>query len=80
MFYEERCQGLGYEFLDAVHAAIEAILILPDASRPYPDWDREPQLRTKAVEGFPYRVIYLIDEQDVVIFAYRTIANSPATG
>lgn len=69
-FYEREHAGLGLDFLDAVDAAIDAIIRFPDAWRPYVGWDREPVVRVRQVQGFPVGVVYFIDSGILVILAY----------
>ena len=70
-WYADKRPLLAVEFLDAVEAGIAHILDWPDSGRPYPGReDRTPILRTKRVKGFPYRIVYLVDGDDLVIFAY----------
>lgn len=69
-FYEREHAGLGLDFLDAVDAAIEAIVGFPDAWRPYPGWNRRPDVRVKQVQGFPVGIVYFVDSDRLVILAY----------
>ena len=69
-FYEREHAGLGFDFLDAVDAAIDSIDRFPDAWRPYPGWDRAPILRVKQVLGFPVGIVYFVDGLRLVIVAY----------
>jgi toxin ParE1/3/4 len=77
-FYEREHVGLGLDFLDAVDAAIEAIIGFPDAWRPYAGWDREPVVRVKQVQGFPIGVVYFVDGGVLVILAYAHHRRDPA--
>jgi len=76
-YYNEQRDGLGFEFLSAVEAAINDIAAWPDSWPPFPEWDRIPVMRTRRVQGFPYRVIYLVDGEVVVIFAYAHDRRRP---
>jgi len=70
-WYAQRRRLIAVEFLDAIEAAIAHIIEWPDSGRPYPGReDRIPVLRTKRVKGFPYSVVYLVDGDQLVIFAY----------
>jgi plasmid stabilization system protein ParE len=70
-WYAQRRRLLGVELLDAVELSIAHILDWPDSGRPYPGRENlTPVLRTKRVTGFPYRIVYLVDNNTLVIFAY----------
>lgn len=70
-FYASKRSRLAVEFVDAVEAGIAHILDWPDSGRPYPGREGRAQvLRTKRVRGFPYSIVYLVDGDDLVIFAY----------
>jgi len=70
-WYAEKRPRLGVEFFDAVAVDVDHILAWPDSGRPYPGReDRTPALRTKRVRGFPYRIVYLVDGDELVILAY----------
>lgn len=70
-WYADRRPLIAVEFMNAVQAAVAQVLDWPDSGQPYPGReDRVPVLRTKRVKGFPYRIVYLVDGADLVIFAY----------
>lgn len=70
-WYADKRRLLAVEFLDAVEAGIAHILDWPHSGHPYPGREeRTPLLWTKRVKGFPYSIIYLVDGDDLVIFAY----------
>jgi toxin ParE1/3/4 len=71
--YAEVRQDLGSRFRVAVLSAIEAAALFPEHGRP-----SEGDTRSRAVNGFPYRVVY-IDETDrclvVAVAHHRRAAN-----
>lgn len=70
-WYAEKRRLLAVEFLDAVTAGVDHILAWPDSGRPYPGRDdRALVLRTKRVKGFPCSIVYFVDGDDLLIFAY----------
>ena len=70
-WYADKRPILAVEFLDAVEAGIARVRDWPDSGRPYPGReDRTPVLRTTRVKGFPYSIVYLVDGDDLVLFAY----------
>ncbi len=68
-WYDARETGLGARFAEAVRAAIDAAVEDPAAWPRWPGWEREPVLRSKAVTGFPYRVVYFVDRDVLTIVA-----------
>jgi toxin ParE1/3/4 len=54
-FYEEKREGLGEEFSDAVQQAIDQIARIPHAFSPYGD----AGLRRYNLRRFPYSIYYL---------------------
>lgn len=70
-WYAERRTAIAVEFMDAVEAAIAQVLDWPESGRPYPGREgRRPVVRSKRVRGFPYSIVYLVDDTDLVILAY----------
>lgn len=62
-WYDEREPGVGSRFTDAVRAAIESAVEDPAAWAVLPGWEREPVVRSKTVTGFPYRVVYFVEDE-----------------
>ncbi len=63
-WYEDKRKGLGYDFLLQVDAGINLI-------------DRNPEIhpieykgiRKHLIKRFPYKIIYLIEEEEIIILA-----------
>ncbi len=68
-WYDNREPGVGGRFADRVRAAVEAAVDDPEAFAPWPDWDAEPTVRAKSVNGFPYRVVYFVIDDRLTILA-----------
>lgn len=73
----EQRDGLGLQFLAAVDAAIKDIIEWPESWPPHPDWEGEPIIRSRRVKGFPFHVIYLVDGETAVVFAYAHERRKP---
>ena len=65
-WYERQRTGLGGDLFDAIVATIDLIRTHPEIGVARPE--RLPS-RQMAVNGFPYRVVYRIREQDVYVVA-----------
>jgi plasmid stabilization system protein ParE len=64
LWYEDKRQGLGYDFLLQVDAAIQFIKRNPQA---YPTVYKET--RKVLIKRFPYKIIYLVKENHLVVLA-----------
>jgi toxin ParE1/3/4 len=70
--YDNRAEGVGSHSETAVLNAIGTVLMWPDSGRIWPGWTGYPAARTTGVTGFPYRVVYYVenDELTVVVIAH----------
>jgi len=62
--YEERSEGLGWNFLEAVERTTQRIVVLPEAG-PVERGD----VRKRLVAGFPFTVLYSIEPDQVFVVA-----------
>jgi toxin ParE1/3/4 len=63
-FYERRRLGLGFRFIRAVEDISNQVGQLPDAGSPLGRKDRK-----RVVPGFPYNVVYRIEQERVLVLA-----------
>jgi plasmid stabilization system protein ParE len=59
-------------FVNAVEAAIAAIILKPDRFREF-----EPGVRTCRVSKFPYSILYTLRENDIMILAVKHDRRDP---
>jgi plasmid stabilization system protein ParE len=71
-FYEERGAGLGHRFLDAVDASL--IILRRNPSLGYSD---ECGRRRWLIHGFPYLIIYRMDDSFLHILAIAHMSRKP---
>lgn len=71
-WYEGQRPGLGEQFLEAVEAAVEAVLAFPEAS---PIVHRDA--RRVLLERFPYGLYYRTAGQQVIVVACMHGARDP---
>lgn len=64
-WYERQRPGLGADFLGVVRKAMAG---LPDNPFRYPVRDRRFQVRWSYARPFPYRIVYRVIEETVVIY------------
>lgn len=76
-WYDDREDGLGGRFAEAVRAAVEAAVDAPDAWAPWTGWDRVPVVRSKGVSGFPYTIVYFVDGDMLTILAVAHAKRLP---
>ncbi len=77
-WYEEQQPGLGHELFRAVAQTIAAIDRWPDAAPEDQSSAGQPvQLRSRHLLRFPYRIIYLVHEDELVIVAYAHDRREP---
>ena len=76
-WYEEAQPGLGDDFLDAASEAVELILEWPRVGSVIPGWNREPVVRSKAIERFPYRVLYYLTDTELMVVAFAHTRRKP---
>jgi len=74
-FYEGRVAGLGADFLEEVEAAIDRILLFPEA------WGRlSRDYRRCSLRRFPYLIIYIIEPaKDILIVSVFHQSREPGT-
>lgn len=65
-WYEEKCVGLGLEFVALVDRAFTKIQRNPLS---YPVWDPERDYRRSNLARFPYSVFYRVENEHVVVIA-----------
>lgn len=75
--YEADRAGLGDVFMDAVDAAIESILDPSISWGFYQNRRRTPQVYSRSVPGFPFDIVYLVSDEQVLIVAYAHERRRP---
>ena len=76
-WYEDREPGLGRRFRMQVGAAVGAVVQDPETWAVWPGWDREPVVRSKGVDSFPYRVVYFVQDEVLTIVAVANTKRRP---
>lgn len=76
-WYAERAEGLGGRLRLGVKAKIESLLEWPDSAPLYPDWADRPLLRQASIPGFPYRVIYFVEDGTLKVVAVAHERREP---
>ncbi|MDR0286055.1 MAG: type II toxin-antitoxin system RelE/ParE family toxin [Propionibacteriaceae bacterium] len=76
-WYDSQQFGLGDEFLSLVDEAVLDACTLPGTWPCYPGWDDEPVVRARRVRKYPYRVLYYVEDGEVVVAAYAHTSREP---
>ena len=76
-WYDDREVGVGEQFEVAVRAAIDAAVDSPQSWAVWPGWEREPVVRSKGVSDFPYRIVYFVHDDLLVIVAVAHAKRRP---
>jgi len=72
LYYESSRKGLGREFRNEVEAAIDRIQEFPLA------WQKlNDKVRRRPVRRFPYFVIYIVEDDDLIIVAVAHMKRKP---
>jgi len=65
IWYQNQRPGLGQQFVDEVHAAINSALENP---RQFRRLRRKPNVRRVLLKRFPYRVFFILRPDAIVVF------------
>ena len=74
IWYEEKCRGLGIEFVAVVDSALESVLENPEAC---PVWRSDRPYRKRSLNRFPYVVFFRIDSATGEIIAVAHAKRRP---
>lgn len=71
-YYDHQLPGLGYRFFQEIAASIERILLMPEA------WPKVgKQTRRCILKGFPYALLYVREEGEILITAVAHLHRDP---
>lgn len=71
-YYEDKEQGLGYDFAIEVYATIQRIIAFPKA------WQvLKGEVRRALVKRFPYGILYAIEDNEIKIIAVMHLHRKP---
>ena len=69
--------GVGARFEVAVRVAIDDAVDTPEAWAVWPGWDRIPVVRSKGLNGFPYRVACFVADELLIVVAVAHAKRRP---
>lgn len=76
-WYDDQETGLGDRFGDDLDSAVDSIREWPDAAPPHHGRQRRPLIRRKRVKDFPYGIVYIVRENEVIVVAYAHEKRRP---
>lgn len=68
---------VGERFYDETNDSRNLIREWPGSAPPYRHIERTPPIRSKRVSGFPYRIVYLVQDAELVVIAYAHERRRP---
>jgi plasmid stabilization system protein ParE len=72
LWYEERSSGLGARFADALQACLDELAFNPKLQK------RKGEYRHKMLDKFPYRVVFVVEDNTVFVYQIRHTSRSPS--
>ncbi|MDR2381897.1 MAG: hypothetical protein LBE08_12150 [Bifidobacteriaceae bacterium] len=76
-WYDGQESGLGDRLVVQVAVAIDLVRAWPDTSPLWRGRQRVPAVRRKSVKGFPYGIVYLVRDDEVIVIAYAHDKRRP---
>lgn len=76
-WYDDRREGLGERFEAAVASIIESVLLWPESGQVWSDLTREPVIRSRGVTDFPYRLVYFVTAEELMVVAVAHEKRKP---
>lgn len=72
LWYEERSRGLGVRFADALQDCLDQLAVNPKNQK------RKGDFRHVMVEKFPYRVVFVVEDNTVYVYQIRHASRRPS--
>lgn len=76
-WYEEQEPGIGLTLIDRAQQARKDLAHWPNAAPPFTTTDDGTVIRSKAVGGYPYRIVYTVEPDTILILAYAHERREP---
>ena len=76
-WYEEQEPGIGLALIDRAQQARHDIADWPSAAQPALIADGGTVIRSRAVRGYPYRIVYVVEPDAILILAYAHERRAP---
>lgn len=76
-WYEEQEPGIGLALIDRARQARKDLDQWPNAAPPFTTADDGAVIRSKAIRGYPYRIVYTVEPDTILILAYAHERREP---
>lgn len=76
-WYEEQESGVGFAFVDCAQRARRDLADRPEAAPSGTTADDGTVIRSKHIRRFPYRIIYTVEPDGILILAYAHQRRQP---
>lgn len=76
-WYGVRDQDAAQRFIDTIDSSIGLMENWPESAPRHKTATPTRNIRTLKVAGFPYRIIYCVQENDIVVLAYSHDRRNP---
>lgn len=76
-WYEEQERGVGVALIDRARKTRADVADWPDAAPPFTTTGDGTVIRSAAIRGYPYRVVYVVEPDATLILAYAHERRKP---
>jgi plasmid stabilization system protein ParE len=76
LYYHRAQAGRGEDVANRFRSAIADVVASPGSWPLFPGWEGEPQVRSRKVAVYPYRVVYYVRDE-IVVVAYAHVKRRP---
>ena len=76
-WYEAQEPGIGLALINRAQQARQDIADWPEAAQPFSTADDGTVIRSKAVRGYPYRIVYTVEPDAILLLAYAHERREP---
>lgn len=74
---DDRDEGLGARLEASIEGVLRGLLGWPESGQLWPGWDRLPEVRSRRIADFPYRLVYCVLDQELVVIAVAHESRRP---
>ncbi len=76
-WYEDQERGVGLALIDRAQQTRQEIADWPNAAPHFTTADDGTVIRSRAVRGYPYRIVYTVEPKAILILAYAHERREP---
>ena len=76
-WYQKQEPEIGLTLIDRAQQARKDLALWPNAAPPFTTADDGTVIRSNAVRGYPYRIVYTVEPDSILILAYAHERREP---